>query len=343
MPLTAWDIAAVIAKAVTYAATLSAAGGMCFLAYSHDLLDVLETRRIKRLVMLLGLVAIVISCLRIAILTGSMSGELSGMVDGELASVLLGAGEGRATGLRIAGLVLAGVAVFSQRRPSALALLGASMAAVSFAAIGHVHAVAAASLSIGLLGIHLLCVAFWLGALPPLLFVAQSDDVRHIAAAASRFGHIAVGMVAALIATGATVLYVLVGSISALWNSGYGQAILLKLGLVSCLLGLAALNKLRITPRLRAGDSTAVRRLRRSIRVEMLLAALILLVTATFTTITGPPSVGSEFLGNRQPRRNGFERMRMNIRDAGGGLALQAIDVPELCRIRLLVGDVVHT
>ena len=289
MPLTTWDIAAVIAKAVTYAATLSAAGGVYFLAYSHDLLDVADVRRIKRLVMVLGLVAVLVSCLRIAILTGSMSGELSGMVDRELASVLLGAGEGRATGLRIAGLSLAALAVFSRHRPSALALLGAAAAAASFAAIGHVHA-AATSLAIGLLGIHLLCVAFWLGALAPLFFVAQHDDVRRIAAAASRFGHIAVGIVAALIVTGAAVLYFLVGSVSALWTSGYGQAILLKLGLVSCLLGLAALNKLRITPRLQAGESTAVRRLRRSIQVEMLLAALILLVTATFTTVTGPTS-----------------------------------------------------
>ncbi|MDP8984592.1 MAG: CopD family protein [Pseudomonadota bacterium] len=292
MPQTAWDIAAVIAKAVTYAATLSSAGGVYFLAYSGDLLRVAEVRRIKRLVMLLMLVAIVVSCLRIAILTGSMSGELSGMVDGELASVLLGGGEGMATGLRIAGLSLAGLAFFSQRRRSALALLGATAAAASFAAIGHVHAIATAWLSIGLLGFHLLCVAFWLGALAPLFFVAQSDDVRYIAAAASRFGHIAVGIVAALIVTGATVLYLLVGSVSALATSGYGHAVVVKLGLVACLLGLAAVNKLRITPKLLAGDYTAARNLRRSIRIEIIVGALILMVTATFTTVTGPPSVG---------------------------------------------------
>ena len=139
MPQTAWDIAAVIAKAVTYAATLSSAGGVYFLAYSHDLLRVAEVRRIKRLVMISMLVALLVSCLRIAILTGSLSGELSGMVDAEMASVLLGAGEGMATGLRMAGLSLAALALFS-RQLSALALLGATAAAASFAATGHVHA-----------------------------------------------------------------------------------------------------------------------------------------------------------------------------------------------------------
>ena len=292
VPLTAWDIAAVIAKAVTYAATLSAAGGVYFLAYSHGLLGVGETRRIARLVLTLSVVAASVSCLRIAILTGSMSGEVAGMLDRELASMLLGAGEGRATGLRLAGLSLASLAVFSRQRPSALALLGASMAATSFAAVGHAHAVAASSIAMALLGVHVLCVAFWLGALAPLLLVAGSGDVRHVAATARRFGSIAVGVVAVLVLSGATVLYFLLGSVSALGSSGYGRIVLVKLGLVACLLGLAAFNKWRVTPQLMAGDSTAVRRLRRSIQLEMLLGVLILLVTATFTTVTGPPSLG---------------------------------------------------
>ena len=135
-------------------------------------------------------------------------------------------------------------------------------------------------------------MAFWLGALAPLFIVAQDGDVRHIAAAASRFGHIAVGIVAALVVTGATVLCFLVGSVSALATSGYGQAVLVKLSLVACLLGLAAVNKLRITPKLLAGDHTAARNLRRSIRMEIMVGALILMVTAAFTTVTGPPPAG---------------------------------------------------
>ena len=64
---------------------------------------------------------------------------------------------------------------------------------------------------------------------------------------------------------------------------------LLKLALVAGLLTLAALNKLRLTPAVAAGDPAAVTRLRWSIAGEATLAAAILIVTATFTTVVGPP------------------------------------------------------
>ena len=59
--------------------------------------------------------------------------------------------------------------------------------------------------------------------------------------------------------------------------------------MVALLLALAAMNKLRLTPALLAGDKTAIAKLRRSIGAEMSLGALILLVTAAFTTVVGPP------------------------------------------------------
>jgi putative copper resistance protein D len=64
-----------------------------------------------------------------------------------------------------------------------------------------------------------------------------------------------------------------------------------KLALVAGLLSLAAFNKIRLTPRLSAGDTGAARSLERSIYAEMVLAALILLVTATITTLIGPPAL----------------------------------------------------
>ncbi len=70
--------------------------------------------------------------------------------------------------------------------------------------------------------------------------------------------------------------------------SRYGRLVSLKLGLVILLLTFAAFNKLRLTPRLLAADESAVRAVRRSIQAEMFIAGLILLVTASFTTITGP-------------------------------------------------------
>jgi putative copper export protein len=48
---------------------------------------------------------------------------------------------------------------------------------------------------------------------------------------------------------------------------------------------------LRVTPRLQAGDVAGVQVLHKSIEFEMLLGALILIVTATFTTVTGPTAL----------------------------------------------------
>jgi Copper resistance protein D len=63
------------------------------------------------------------------------------------------------------------------------------------------------------------------------------------------------------------------------------------LAFVAALLCLAAFNKLRLTPRLQAGDTRALQALRISIRLELLLGVVILLTTAALTTVTGPPAL----------------------------------------------------
>jgi putative copper export protein len=142
-----------------------------------------------------------------------------------------------------------------------------------------------------LLGVHLLGVAFWLGALAPLEAVARAGDLSCTAAAAARFGAAAVVIVAVLIAAAATLLWLLLGGFGEIWGSTYGRWITLKLAFVAGLLGVAAYNKLRLTPRLRAGDAGAGRSLRAAIRLEMLLSVLALAVTATLTTVAGPPAL----------------------------------------------------
>ena len=51
---------------------------------------------------------------------------------------------------------------------------------------------------------------------------------------------------------------------------------------------LAALNKLRLTPALLRGEGATVLKLRGSIRAELVIAGIILLATAVFTTVVGP-------------------------------------------------------
>jgi putative copper resistance protein D len=284
-----WDIAAALAKAVTYAATFGAAGAVLFLFYCRTLLRDRQRTLIRRLIGMLVGVAAAAGILRILLLAGSMSGQFAGMFDAAFTRMILGAGEGRATGLRMAGLALMLFAFSTKPVLSRSAILGAIAASTSFAGVGHIHGLVPNTAATLLLCLHLLCAAFWLGALPPLLIIAVDADVSQVAAAAARFGKLALRVVALLLAAGASLLVMLIGHAAQFWGSDYGRMMAIKLLAVAALLGAAAWNKLHLTPRLLKGDARAAEMFRRSVLVEMGVGALILLTTAALTTLTGPP------------------------------------------------------
>ena len=289
MEVSGWDAAAVCAKAVTYAATLGACGAVFFLIYCRGLLQASQRKRIQRLIAILIATAAAAGIVRILLLTGSMSGNFAGMFDRDFAAMILKAGEGTASGVRFAGLALTLFALSSNPRSRVPAVAGAIIAATSFVWVGHIHGLAANTLPCLLLCLHLLCAAFWLGALAPLLMVARDRSESQIAAVASRFGKLALGVVAALLAMGASLLWILIASAAEFWSSQYGRMIMIKLLAVACLLAIAAVNKLYLTPRLLIRNSRAVALFRRSVQAEIFFGALILLTTAAFTTIVGPP------------------------------------------------------
>jgi putative copper resistance protein D len=291
-----WDAAAVAVKAILYAATLAAAGGLFFLTYSASLLEPVDRASIGRRLGILIAVAIAASAARILVTAASMSGDASGMLDTGLVALVWDGGEGRSAMARAAGLLLAVPALAADRRPGAWAIAGAAAAATSFAWVGHAHSAGLRWAPL-LIGAHLLAAAFWVGALWPLRLLTRADDVERVAAAAARFGSAALAVVSLLLVAGITALGTLLGGVSELWRSGYGRTACVKLAVVACLLGFAAYNKLRLTPRLAAaardpGDRAAARALRRSIAAEMALAGAIFLATAALTTLSGPPAAG---------------------------------------------------
>jgi putative copper resistance protein D len=290
MPFGIWDAAAIVLKTVTYAATLGAAGAVFFLRYDGTLITSAHRLRIRHLVLGLALLSVLAGAAQILVSAASMSGAAAGMWDGSLLRMVWQAGAGRANAARAIGLLLAALLILPDR-PSGWALLGAALAATSFAWTGHARSLSPDAIPILLLGVHLLGVAFWLGALLPLLMIARDGDLPRVAAAVSRFGAAAIFVVGVLMAAGTALLWMLLGNVTALWGSTYGRYVMLKLTFVACLLSLAAFNKLRLTPRLRGGDVRAARSLRTSIRLELLAGMSILAVTATFTTLTGPPAL----------------------------------------------------
>ncbi|MGW2421245.1 copper resistance CopC/CopD family protein [Streptomyces sp. NPDC001709] len=102
--------------------------------------------------------------------------------------------------------------------------------------------------------LHLLAVAAWLGGLTALLVALYRAPAETPveAAAVRRFSRVAFGSVVTLVATGTYQSWRQLGSWSAFTDTRYGQLLLVKIGLVALLVGIASVSR-RWTGRL--GDS----------------------------------------------------------------------------------------
>ena len=284
-PIDGWAIAAIIAKAVGYGAVLLAMGGPLFvLVFRSSSNDVRQLAR--KVAVIAALIGLAVLALRFGIRAARISGMgLSGAVDPMMlgfvwdsplgaAAIWRGAGE-----LLVVALLIRGIVGLSA------GLIGALLIAVSYTFVGH---------SLGdprwllasLLTLHLLAAAFWIGALLPLRHaVGQPEGARLL----HRFGNVASLTVALLVVVGLIFAWLMTGSFSNLLSTAYGKTLLAKLGVVSGLMALAALNKWRFVPALASGTPAAVPHLRRSIQIEAIAVLLILMATATLTSITTPP------------------------------------------------------
>ncbi|AZP18923.1 hypothetical protein EJC51_24355 [Streptomyces aquilus] len=91
--------------------------------------------------------------------------------------------------------------------------------------------------------IHLLAVAAWLGGLCTLLVTLYRADTPIERSAVSRFSTLAFGSVLTLVATGIYQSWRQLGSWSAFTETRYGQLLLVKIGLVALLVGIAWISR----------------------------------------------------------------------------------------------------
>ncbi|CAG9165187.1 Copper resistance protein D [Cupriavidus laharis] len=146
--------------------------------------------------------------------------------------------------------------------------------------------------------VHLLAAGAWVGALAVFVWMSlpnqavTSGSVAALSRAASGFAHIGAGIVVALAVTGAGNYILIAGpTLSGLLSTRYGGLLLAKLALFSAMLGLAAINRYRLAPRLARAvrtrdDGTAVVALRRSLRCESACAMILLLLVAWLGTLS---------------------------------------------------------
>jgi copper transport protein len=140
--------------------------------------------------------------------------------------------------------------------------------------------------------LHVLGGASWLGSLFAVVVVGiplslTLDGVERWSAVASlvnSFSPLALVSAAVVIVSGITASWVHLEHLSALWQTAYGEVLLLKLLLVAMTLTIGAYNFRRVQPRLVHEVGSA--HLRRSAAVELSFAFLILAVTGFLTGIS---------------------------------------------------------
>jgi putative copper export protein len=289
--LSSFEAAAVAAKALTYAFSFTAAGGAIFILVFSRLLRADERAQIAKASSVLAVFAIILTALRLPIIAATLGGDFFSMMDLPLLQFAIGSSEGQAAGVRIVGLVLVLLLLIPSYATAAVAGCGAVLVSASFAFTGHSLSLDRGLLPEMLVTLHLLAVSYWLGGFFPLRYLTYKPDPRGVAQIMKRFGEIALYVVGALIAAGFVLLWILLKTPLALFDSDYGRAVAVKLLFVTGLLGLAGVNKLVLTPALSRGEVSALLRLRNSITAEIAFAGAILVVTAIFTTVVGPPAL----------------------------------------------------
>jgi copper transport protein len=136
--------------------------------------------------------------------------------------------------------------------------------------------------------VHLSAACLWIGGLVQLAAVVLplAPNVRR--AAFLRFSTVATVLVALLIAAGTYLSILRLPHVHDLWTTGYGQVLLVKLGLVSVALAWGAFHRLVVVPAVARGGEGLFARLPRSVLGESFVAMGVLLAAAVLVDAKPP-------------------------------------------------------
>jgi copper resistance protein D len=305
------DFGLILARFLHYVATTTLFGASLFPLYAYTASEPETPGGWWRPLLLWSAIAAVLSGLFwFAFSAANMAGSLSDLADAEAIWAVA-----HDTGFGIvwtARMLLAIVIIFvtAMRRfqtttnrwnlaiPILAAMLLASLAGAGHTQVeegwaGLVHMLSDAA--------HLLAAGAWLGGLAPLayLLARQLDKGRDFAVidrVLLRFSGMGYVAVATLVGTGLINSWFLVGSVSNLLVTPYGQTLLAKLVLFVGMLALAVVNRFWLVPAISSSrpratvDSSPVwlRRLHIHVLGEQLLGAMILVVVSFLGTMQPP-------------------------------------------------------
>lgn len=209
---------------------------------------------------------------------------------------------GKAWLVQLAGVIVAIVALLRGRKSETtgwLLTIAMLVVAISFSLSGHATAVPGnMAFAVPIDTLHILGAGGWIGTL--LLVVAVglpaamrgnvADRGRTIAVLINTFSPLALIFAGMAAVTGLVSAWMQLEAVNALWTTRYGQVLLIKLALVALVVAAGAYNSYRVRPAL--GNESGGARIRRSAAVELLIATLVLAVTAVL--VATPTGTGVE-------------------------------------------------
>ena len=303
----------VLARLLHYAATTTLFGVSLFALYAYAGSEPDDMQRWRiRLLLWSAIVAILSGLLWFTLSTANMSGSLSDLTDPE---VVWAVAHDTSFGLVWTGrMVLAGIViVLITVRPvistttirDIVLSISAAMLLASLAAVGHTQAEEGWGGFVHMLSdaAHLLAAGAWLGGLILLAHILDHErktprGVGPIEKVLMRFSGMGYLAVATLIGTGLINSWFLVGSVSNLARTTYGQVLLAKLLLFAGMLALAVANRFWFVPSLNNSRShvsddkpaAPLRNLYNHVLGEELLGATVLFIVSVLGMLQ--PAIG---------------------------------------------------
>ena len=205
------------------------------------------------------------------------------------------------------------------------ALLAAAAVLIVPGAAGHAAQTSPRGLTLLFDWLHLASGSVWLGGLVGLLVLWSSVTSRLRVAALSvsvpRFSNVAFVSVVVLGATGIGEAIEHMPAVNALWETSYGEAILVKAGLLGGAMLIASGNLLRSRPRLIAAQrrpevgEPAARLLRGLVSGELVVVIGMVFAAAVLSSLPPPPPAFA--LENSAIAKVGPGRVAQTIRHAG--------------------------
>ncbi len=287
-----WVLLIPMMRVALYATVVGVLGTFLFLAHFWRYQSDISQAYCSELLQKLATVGVLTSVALFFAVSGNMGGTFMSAFSPELLEIALSSNAGIASIFCAGGFLL----VIGKRKldrifPNLVTTLAASgLLLWTFLASG--HAIKLGPLAQILLLFHLLGIAFWLGSLFPLKHMCEYDDSDRLYEVASNFGKIAVLYLLVLFLAGITFAYLLIGDLSLLVETSYGNLFLAKISIVSALASLGAYNKYVCVPKIKTDPTNGALYLKKSIRIELVAVALILAITSVLTTSVPLPMGG---------------------------------------------------